>query len=173
MGSLGLRHVAAPVSRQDALHSCERHDGRPAGVAGQQRPAHGRAAQTPDQTVLAVCNNDRVETAYAMRGAVGKLLKKHKKPLLVALDWVDVRKYQALMASGVIKGRSVPLCWASCDKHVYDGHKSRNAFDEALPRVLPAWCRGPGRCSCWPTGASGGRNRRGSAGDRASAASSV
>lgn len=82
------------------------------------------------------CNNDRVETADAMRGVVGKILRKRKKPLLVALDWVDVRNYQTLMASAVMKGRSVPICWASCEKHVYDGHKSRNAFEESLLLVL-------------------------------------
>jgi hypothetical protein len=82
--------------------------------------------------------NDRVETADAMRGVLKKVLGKkgRKKPLLVALDWVDVRHFQTLMAAAVIKGRSVPLCWASCPKHVYDGHRSRNAFEESLLLVL-------------------------------------
>jgi hypothetical protein len=40
------------------------------------------------------------------------------------------------MASVVFKGRSIPVCWASCNKHVYDGHKSRNAFEESLLLVL-------------------------------------
>jgi hypothetical protein len=82
------------------------------------------------------CANERVETADAMRGVVKRLLKKRKKPLLVALDWVDLKGYQTLMASAVLKGRSVPLCWASCKGHVYDGHKSRNAFEESLLLVL-------------------------------------
>jgi hypothetical protein len=37
------------------------------------------------------CNNGRVAPADAMRGVVGRLVRKRKKPLLVALDWVDVR----------------------------------------------------------------------------------
>jgi hypothetical protein len=82
------------------------------------------------------CANERIETADAMRGVVKKVLKKRKKPLLIALDWVDIRSFQTLMAAAVLHGRSVPLCWASCQKHVYDGHKSRNAFEESLLLVL-------------------------------------
>lgn len=80
--------------------------------------------------------NERVETADAMRGVVRRVLNKRKKPLLVALDWVDIKGFQTLMAAAVLKGRSVPLCWASCEKHVYDGHRSRNAFEESLLLVL-------------------------------------
>ena len=84
------------------------------------------------------CGNDRIETADAMRGVVKKVLKKRSrnKPLIVALDWVDIRQFQTLMASVVFKGRSVPICWASCKKHIYEGHKSRNAFEESLLLVL-------------------------------------
>jgi hypothetical protein len=82
------------------------------------------------------CDNNRIETADAMRGVVKKVLKKRKKPLIVSLDWVDIRQFQTLMAAAVLKGRSVPLCWASCNKHVYDGHRSRNAFEESLLLVL-------------------------------------
>ncbi len=82
------------------------------------------------------CDNDRVEAADAMRGVVRKVLKKRRKPLLVALDWVDVRSFQTLVAAAVLKGRSVPLCWASCRKHVFDGHRSRNASEESLLLVL-------------------------------------
>ena len=44
------------------------------------------------------CDNDRIETADAMRGIVARLLKKRSKPLLVALDWVDIKGYQTLVA---------------------------------------------------------------------------
>ena len=104
------------------------------------------------------CNNDRVEPADAMRGVVARLVKKRKKPLLVALDWVAIKGYQTLVASAVLEGRSTPLCWASCEGHTYDGHKSRNAFEESLLLVLrsmiPAGVkviiladRGFGRCA--------------------------
>lgn len=80
--------------------------------------------------------NDRVETTDAMRGIVARLVKKRKKALIVALDWVDIRGFQTLVASAVLKGRSIPLCWASTTGHVYEGHKSRNAFEESLLLVL-------------------------------------
>ena len=83
------------------------------------------------------CANERVEAADAMRGIVRRLVnRKRKKPLLVALDWVDIKGYQTLVASAVLRGRSVPLCWASTQGHVYDGHRSRNAFEESLLLVL-------------------------------------
>jgi hypothetical protein len=82
------------------------------------------------------CANDGVETSDAMRGVVDQLVKKRKKPLLIALDWVDIKGYQTLLASAVLKGRSIPLCWSSCMRNVYDGHRSRNAFEESLLLVL-------------------------------------
>ena len=82
------------------------------------------------------CANDRIETADAMRGIVARILKKRKKKLLISLDWTDIKGFQTLMASAVFKGRSIPLCWASCKKHVYDGHRSRNSFEEALLLML-------------------------------------
>lgn len=88
------------------------------------------------------CANERIEPTVAMRGVVKRLVgKKRTKPLLVALDWVDVRGFQTLVASAVLKGRSIPLCWASTTGHVYDGHRSRNAFEESLLRVLRSMVR--------------------------------
>jgi hypothetical protein len=93
-----------------------------------------------------------------MRGVVARLVTKRKKPLLVALDWVDVKGFQTLVASAVLEGRSTPLCWASCEGHTYDGHRSRNAFEESLLLVLRSMIppqvkvilladRGFGRCA--------------------------
>ena len=82
------------------------------------------------------CANDRVESSDAMRGIVAKLLKKRKKKLLVAVDWVDIKGFQTLLAGVVLKGRSIPIAWASTTNHVYDGHRSRNAFEESLLLVL-------------------------------------
>lgn len=82
------------------------------------------------------CANDRIETADAMRPIVARLLKKRKKKLLIALDWVDIKGFQTLLASVVLKGRSIPIAWASTTNHVYDGHRSRNAFEESLLLVL-------------------------------------
>jgi hypothetical protein len=82
------------------------------------------------------CANDRIETADAMRGVLKRVLKKRKKKLLVSFDWTDIKSFQTLMASAVFKGRSIPICWASCNKYVYDGHRSRNAFEESLLLAL-------------------------------------
>jgi len=82
------------------------------------------------------CANDRIETADAMRGVLKRVLKKRKKKLLVSFDWTDIKSFQTLMASAVFKGRSIPICWASCNKFIYDGHRSRNAFEESLLLVL-------------------------------------
>ncbi len=82
------------------------------------------------------CANDRIETADAMRGILKRVLKKRKKKLLISFDWTDIKSFQTLVASAVFKGRSIPICWASCNKFVYDGHKSRNAFEESLLLVL-------------------------------------
>jgi hypothetical protein len=82
--------------------------------------------------------NDRVEPSVAMAGVVGRLLHKRRKPLVVALDWTDIRGLTTLMASAVVKGRSVPLVWASCPQNVWQGHKSRNSFEEALLLTLRA-----------------------------------
>jgi hypothetical protein len=48
-----------------------------------------------------------------MRGIIARLVKKRKKALIVAIDWVDIKGFQSLVASAVLKGRSVPICWAS------------------------------------------------------------
>ena len=83
------------------------------------------------------CANSRIETAYAMRGVLRQVFaSKEKKPLLSALDWTDIKGYQTLMAALVVKGRAVPVCWASCLSHTYDGHRSRNAFEESLLLAL-------------------------------------
>jgi hypothetical protein len=82
------------------------------------------------------CANERIETADAMKGVLAKLLKKRKKKLAVSLDWTDLRGFHTLMAAAAIKGRSIPLCWASCRGNTFEGHRSRNAFEESLLLVL-------------------------------------
>ena len=82
------------------------------------------------------CANPRVETADAMKAVIGKLLKRRKKRLLISFDWTDIRGFHTLMAAAVVKGRSIPLCWASCWGSTFDGHRSQNAFEESLLLVL-------------------------------------
>lgn len=85
-------------------------------------------------------SNQRVEPTVAMGGVVSRLLAGYprRRPLLISFDWTDIRGLQTLVAAANLKGRAIPLAWASCRKHVYDGHRSRNAFEESLLLMLRA-----------------------------------
>jgi hypothetical protein len=81
--------------------------------------------------------NDRVVASDAMQGVIRRLLKRKrwkKKPLLVAMDWTEVRDFHTLMLAAVMKGRGVPLLWASYPEWVL--HKSQNNLEEGLLRLL-------------------------------------
>ena len=80
------------------------------------------------------CDNDHVHVAGVMGRVVHRLTNERKKPLLVALDWTDIRSFHTLMAAAVMRGRAVPLLWASYT----DGQltRSRNSFEEGLLRLL-------------------------------------
>jgi hypothetical protein len=52
--------------------------------------------------------NHRVAVADAMTGVIARLAD---APLVVALDWVEVRDLHTLVAAAVVGGRSVPLVW--------------------------------------------------------------
>lgn len=80
------------------------------------------------------CANDRVQASEVMPRVVRRLTRKRTKPLLVALDWTDIRSFHTLMASAVMRGRAIPLVWASYT----DGQltRSQNSFEEGLLRLL-------------------------------------
>lgn len=90
------------------------------------------------------CANPGVVVSDAMRGLVRHLLRrrrarpgKHRrkpKPLLVALDWTDIRNFHTLMAAAVMGGRAVPLLWASYTK--WKLARSQNNLEEGLRRLL-------------------------------------
>ncbi len=69
-----------------------------------------------------------------MAGVIRRLLRKRTKVLLVALDWTDVRGFHTLLAGAVLKGRAIPLLWASYTQGQL--HRSQNAFEESLLRLL-------------------------------------
>jgi hypothetical protein len=79
-----------------------------------------------------------------MAGVLARLGRRHRHaPLLVALDWVEVRAFHTLMAAAVCGGRAVPLLWASYPE--WELHKSQNNLEEGLLRLLksllPAYVR--------------------------------
>jgi hypothetical protein len=80
------------------------------------------------------CDNDHVHAADVMPRVIRRLTRRRKKPLLVALDWTDIRSFHTLMAAAVLKGRSVPLLWASYTAGQLT--RSQNSFEEGLLRLL-------------------------------------
>lgn len=96
--------------------------------------AGAATAKSRIQRTWRFCDNDRVHVADAMAGFVRRLTRKRKKPLLVALDWTEVRTFHTLMAAAVIGGRAVPLLWASYTEGQL--HRSQNSYEEGLLRLL-------------------------------------
>jgi Transposase DDE domain len=80
------------------------------------------------------CANHRVTVAEGMRGVIDRLARRRGGPLLVALDWVEVRNFHTLMAAAVFGGRAVPLLWASYPE--WELYKSQNNLEEGLLRLL-------------------------------------
>src|SRR5262245_11299260 len=81
--------------------------------------------------------NQGVEISDAMSGVIGRLLKGkrwQRKPLVVALDWVEVRNFHTLVLAAVMRGRAVPLLWASYPE--WQLAKSQNNLEEGLLRLL-------------------------------------
>jgi hypothetical protein len=81
--------------------------------------------------------NTRVIVSDAMQGVVRRLCARkrfRKRALLVAFDWTEIRQFHTLMAAAVMKGRAVPLLWASYPEWVL--RKSQNNLEEGLLRLL-------------------------------------
>lgn len=81
--------------------------------------------------------NERVEVSDAMQGVVRQLLQAkrwRRKPVVIALDWVEVRNFHTLVAAWVRHGRAVPLLWASYPE--WRLGRSQNNLEEGLLRLL-------------------------------------
>jgi DDE family transposase len=78
--------------------------------------------------------NERIEVADGMAEVIKKLVRKRKKRLLVSFDWTEFRRFHTLMAAACIKGRSVPLLWASYPE--WKLLRSQNSLEEGLLRLL-------------------------------------
>jgi hypothetical protein len=76
----------------------------------------------------------RVTVADGMAGVIRRLTHRRREPLVVALDWVEVRAFHTLVAAAVAGGRSIPLVWASYPEWVLS--KSQNNREEGLVRLL-------------------------------------
>jgi hypothetical protein len=80
--------------------------------------------------------NKRVIVADAMTGVIARFARRKDVPLVVALDWVEVRNFHALVAAAVVEGRAVPLVWHSYPE--WELTKSQNNLEEGLIRLLRA-----------------------------------
>lgn len=80
--------------------------------------------------------NHRVTVADGMAGVIARLTRRRECPLVVSLDWVEVRTFHTLVAAAVAGGRSVPLVWASYPE--WELAKSQNNLEEGLIRLLRA-----------------------------------
>jgi len=78
--------------------------------------------------------NRRVTVADGMAGVIARLTRRRDTPLVVSLDWVEVRTFHTLVAAAVAGGRSVPLLWASYPE--WELSKSQNNLEEGLIRLL-------------------------------------
>lgn len=99
-----------------------------------RRLAGSAAAKHRIKRAWRFCANPRIEASAGMAGVIRRLTHRRRKPLLVALDWVDVRSFQTLMAAGVRRGRAVPLLWASYPE--WRLARSQNSLEEGLLRLL-------------------------------------
>ncbi len=78
--------------------------------------------------------NARIEVADGMAEVMARMVRKRKKRLLVSLDWTEFRHFHTLMAAACIKGRAVPLLWASYPE--WKLLRSQNSLEEGLLRLL-------------------------------------
>jgi hypothetical protein len=77
--------------------------------------------------------HERIEVADAMAEVIAKLVRKRRKRLLVRFDGTEFRDFHTLMAAACIKGRSVPLLWASYPE--WKLLRSQNSLEEGLLRL--------------------------------------
>jgi len=81
-----------------------------------RRMAHPTAAKHRIKRTWRFVANQRVEVSTAMRGVIGQRVRRRKKPLIVSLDWTEIRGFCTLVAATPLAGRAVPLIWASIPK---------------------------------------------------------
>jgi len=78
--------------------------------------------------------NPRIEIVDGMAQVIAQLVRRRKKRLLVSFDWTEFRRFHTLMAAACIKGRAVPLLWASSPQ--WKLLRSQNSLEEGLLRLL-------------------------------------
>ena len=119
------------------------HVGRVSLAAIGRKLAGPAAAKHRIKRTWRFCANRLVTVSDAMAGLIRRLCKRRRvkpgrrrkvKPLVIAFDWTDIRSFHTLMAAAVMKGRAVPLLWATYTK--WKLAKSQNNLEEGLLRLL-------------------------------------
>ena len=108
-----------------------------ASLAEVGRRLFGTAAKHGIKRCWRFTANSRVEISDAMQGVVQRLLRSKRwksKALLIAFDWVEIRGFHTLVAAAVMRGRAIPLLWASYPE--WKLAKSQNNLEEGLLRLL-------------------------------------
>lgn len=91
------------------------------------------------------CVNDRIEPADAMRPLIARLLKKRKKKLLIAVDWVDIKGYQSLGQHDRSRLRRPQEPQRLCGSIAADLARHDPAADQGRDPGRPGlWAHGPG-----------------------------
>jgi hypothetical protein len=116
-----------------------------AGIGRELAALDDGAAKHAIKRVWRFITNPRIEPVEVMPALLTRLwrrkLKWHarrpdRRPLLVSLDWTEVRRCHTLLAAVVVEGRAVPLAWESYRDRVQG--KSQNALEYGLLARLQA-----------------------------------
>jgi hypothetical protein len=116
-----------------------------AGIGRELAALRAGAAKHAIKRAWRFVTNPRIEPAEVMPLLFNRLwrrrLKWHAKhpqrrPLLVSLDWTQVRSFHTLLAAVVVEGRALPLCWESYPDRVQS--KSQNALEYGMLARLVA-----------------------------------
>lgn len=99
------------------------------------RKLPGLTAKSGTKRAWRFIANHHVEPALVMQGLIGYIVRRHrKKPLVLCLDWTQIRKHHVLMLAAVMRGRAVLLLWAVYDEKTL--YRSQNNLEEALLRLF-------------------------------------
>lgn len=94
---------------------------------------HGQSAKHCIKRVDRFLGNSRVEPGIAMSGWIRWVARPGRR-LLISMDWVDIRQWHCLVLAARLRGRAIPLLWASY-RHE-ELFRSQNNLEYGLLRLL-------------------------------------
>jgi hypothetical protein len=132
------RHLVNLALLVHAAFECRRLGIASLGRAMQSRTTPKHAIKRVDRFL----GNERFDHREAqeelLRAVIGP-----RETVFIAVDWTKIRKWPALVAGVVKRGRAVPVLWSVMDEKAL--HKSFNAFENGffawLAKALPKGVR--------------------------------